>query len=111
MKISVKSSIEKVPHRALILRDVERIITKDRNNSHGEPEDSFSFIADYWNVYLKHKGKLTDDAVITDVDVAAMMGLFKRGRADINIHHEDSNKDLIGYSAIEYELIKKNSNH
>ena len=65
-------------NRADILETAKEIVTSDRNNQYGEPEDNFDTIASLWNAYLV--GKHSDGAVITAKDVALMMVLFKVGR-------------------------------
>lgn len=85
--------------RAEILDTAKKIVTTDRNARYGEPEDNFSVIAEYWSTYLsQHNGGRT--MLITPMDVAIMMALFKIGRIstarDMN---EDSYIDAAGYIA------------
>lgn len=87
-------------YREKILDDAKTIITSDRNNTYGEPEDIFSTIADYWTTYL--------DIIITPSDVGNMMGLFKIARITANKLHEDSYTDAIGYIACAGELALEN---
>jgi hypothetical protein len=47
----------------------------------GEGENCFAGIAERWNRYLVHSGKL-DEPVLTAQDVARMMAEFKLARAD-----------------------------
>lgn len=82
--------------RSEILDKAKEIITKDRNSTHGEPEDSFSRIAAHWSTYLNRD--------ITVKDVAIMMTLFKIARADYNPEHSDNWIDAIGYLACGAEL-------
>ncbi|MGN0378928.1 MAG: DUF6378 domain-containing protein [Butyrivibrio sp.] len=85
--------------RAEILECAKRCVCEDRNNSYGEPEDSFRNIADYWTTYLRHNCIMTGTGVyVTPDDVAMMMALFKIARietADKTI--ADSYVDAIGY--------------
>ena len=87
-------------YREKLLDDAKTIITSDRNNTYGEPEDIFGIIADYWSIYL--------DTVITSTDVGNMMGLFKIARISANKFHEDSYTDAIGYIACAGELALAN---
>lgn len=91
--------------RGELLDKSKEIISKDRAATHGEAENSFQDIADYWNVYLKHN-KLMDIGCsgITPLDVSMMMSLFKVARTDSNKLHADNWLDLVGYSAIAGEM-------
>lgn len=82
-----------------ILRVVEQIICNDRQDVHGNPENTFALIATYWQTYL--------NTSITDVDVSVMMTLFKIARLQVNPEHRDNVLDGIGYLAIAGELIYK----
>ena len=42
-------------NRADILETAKEIVTSDRNNQYGEPEDNFDTIASLWNAYLGGK--------------------------------------------------------
>jgi hypothetical protein len=81
--------------REIFLKEVTGIVTKDRNNVYGPPEDSFKVIAAYWDVYLKHSKVATVDAA----DVAIMMALMKMARLTFNKRHRDSAVDAAGYLA------------
>lgn len=62
-----------------ILRTAEEIVTKGRNVQYGEPESNFGVIAEYWSTYLsQHNGGRA--VLLTPMDVALMMVLFKLGR-------------------------------
>ena len=86
-------------NRAQILDTAKSHVTKDRNTTHGEPEDSFSRIAEYWSVHLKKE--------ITAWDVGMMMGLFKHARAEANPVHMDNYIDADGYYACAGEIAGK----
>ena len=88
--------------RAEILAEASRIVTTDRNNQYGEPEELFGVIAAHWTWWLQ--GKLASGAVLTDYDVAQMMVGFKQARAKANPQHMDSFFDQCGYSAIAGEI-------
>lgn len=82
--------------RTDILAEASRIISVDRQATHGDPENSFGLIAAYWSSHLDHPVNATD--------VAAMMALFKLARIKGNPGHVDSWTDGIGYLAIGGEL-------
>lgn len=88
-------------NRASILDRAKQIICRERNNEYGEPEYSFSQIAEYWAAYIKHNCvSLGADIDLTARDVALMMALFKVGRLETSgFDSYDSFIDLIGYSA------------
>lgn len=77
------------------------IITGDRENEYGDPEDSFGLIARFWQAYLNHK---TCDEKIETWDVAIMMALMKIARIANGKFKEDRYIDAIGYLAIAGEL-------
>lgn len=88
-------------NRASILDRAKQIICRERNNEYGEPEYSFSQIAEYWEAYIKHNCVSPGaDIDLTARDVALMMALFKVGRLETSgFDSYDSFIDLIGYSA------------
>ena len=62
-----------------ILETAMKIVTGGRNKQYGEPEDNFAVIAEYWSTYLsQHNGGRA--VLLTPMDVALMMVLFKLGR-------------------------------
>lgn len=87
--------------RAEILDEAKRIITQDRQDSYGNPEDSFGVIADFWTTYLKGKGKLS--AGIDRLDVSMMMELLKIARETTG-HKMDNLIDMAGYAACAGEI-------
>lgn len=82
--------------RSDILAEASRIVTQDRNNQYGEPEELFGLIAAYWTAHLDHP--------VSAHDVAVMMGLMKCARMQANPAHLDSAVDACGYLAIAGEL-------
>jgi hypothetical protein len=86
--------------REEILQAAMEAVTK-RNLTYGEPEDSFSAIAELWLAWLKIR-KTQDLGV---VDVAIMMMLMKIGRlAGNGGNHIDTWIDIAGYAACAGEL-------
>lgn len=78
------------------LAAARRIVSEDRQATHGGPEQSFATIADLWTAYLDH--------AIGPADVAAMMALLKIARLKANPKHADSWIDLAGYAACGAEV-------
>lgn len=89
--------------RKEILQTVEGIICRDRNTQHGEPEDVFGTIAEFWTTYLQGRAK-AGATTIKGHDVAAMMNLFKMARHASNPSNLDNAIDGAGYAAILGEL-------
>ena len=90
-------------NRQQILEAATQCVTKDRNATHGEPEDNFRAIADLQNAYLRAKyvhnaqrGKLLD---ITPVDVAVLNILQKVARIVTSPECPDHWIDIAGYAA------------
>jgi hypothetical protein len=77
-----------LPERAEILTDAATVITAERQNQYGEPEDSLAAIGAYWGVYCGRD--------FTPKDVAIMMTLLKIARAE-NGYHRDNYVDAAGY--------------
>ena len=84
--------------RKTILDAAEKCVCKDRQDTHGRPEDSFGAIADLWMAYLGTGQE------IDPVDVANMMILLKIGRAKENPKHTDNWVDMAGYAACAGEI-------
>lgn len=89
--------------RGEILDAVKQTITKDRNNRHGEPENSFPRIADAWNSYMDRNG-LNIGKGLKPSDVAEMLAIFKGVHFEIQPDNPDNEHDRIGYYAIAAEL-------
>lgn len=88
--------------RESVLEDAKQCVCKDRNNIYGGPEDNFSCIAKFWNIYLNNLG---NDVSLSPKDVAIMMTLFKLARLiTANSYHRDSWVDAIGYLACGSEI-------
>lgn len=97
---SQKPKLESViPTRELILHQALEIVTKDRNQDYGNPEDNFATIANYWTEYLCSKGLISRQDSLTNVDVAAMMILMKCSRLATSPGKQDHWIDIAGYSS------------
>lgn len=90
--------------REEILREAIQCVTKDRNATHGDPEDNFGTIAGLWNVFLDERTA----GDLTAVDVATMMILMKVSRILTSPEHQDHWVDIAGYAACGGEISTKN---
>lgn len=92
-------------NRAQYLDKTKQTICNDRQDIHGNPEDTHALIAEYWSIYLSQElGKIV---VIDGSDVAVMMTLFKIARLQVNPAHSDNIVDGLGYLAIAGEIIDR----
>lgn len=85
-----------------ILKAAEKIVSGERQEQYGSPEDNFAAIARYWKCYLDARAKNGGiDATFTlgADDVAAMMILFKVGRLSTGAGSADTWIDIAGYAA------------
>ena len=86
-----------------ILAEASRIISKDRNLSHGDAFQNHAEIAEFWNIFLDKK--LQAMASITADDVALMMVLMKISRNNQGKKNNlDNFVDMCGYAAIAGEI-------
>lgn len=75
-----------------------RVINGARQNTYGNPEDSFDSIAAFWSMYVE-KG-------FSNVDVAIMMALLKIARMKHHgVSHRDNFVDAIGYLALAADMV------
>ena len=90
--------------RGEILETAAKIVTGGKNKQYGEPEDNFEVIAEYWSTYLsQHNGGRA--ILLTPMDVAVMMALFKIGRiTTAGEFKADSYVDCAGYASIAGEM-------
>lgn len=83
-------------NRATILDTAKGYVTRDRNVTHGEPEETFALIAAYWSAHL--------GIPVTETDVAALMTLFKLARLKANPSNPENWVDGCGYLACGGEI-------
>lgn len=83
--------------RADYLDKVKQCVCQDRNSAHGEAEDNFVTIAEFWSAFLNRRHGI--NIKVTALDVADMMVLFKVARSAANPLHADTRYDMGGYSA------------
>jgi len=77
------------------------IINGERQTSYGDPEDSFTWIAQRWTQLLKGRYGITFD--LTAEDATFMMADFKMAR-ECNQHKKDNLVDAAGYLGINYDM-------
>ena len=82
--------------RGNLLDVAKAYITKDRQADHGDAEDNFTRIAQYWSVHL--------GVPVKAHDVAVMMALLKVARIKQNPNHIDNWVDGAGYFACGGEI-------
>ena len=83
--------------REEIIKQIEKCILSDRQNTYGTPENNFQTIANLWNEYL---GVKDDFFELSPKDVAIMMLLLKVARMKSSPNHIDNFVDCAGYSII-----------
>lgn len=76
--------------REAVLTSAIEIVTKDRANVHGLPEDSFKNIASLWAIILGR--------AVTTMEVALCMDAVKTARLITTPTHKDSWIDKAGYA-------------
>jgi len=91
--------------REEVLTEAINIVCKSRPDIHGNIEDSFERVSEYWSIYL---GGLEDPSKLNNYDVAMMMLLMKIARSEHNTGYLDNYVDIAGYAANAAELISKN---
>ena len=85
--------------RVEALRKAATIITGEREDTYGGPEDNFNRIAAIWTVLFGRE--------FTAADVALAMAAVKMARLVNAPDHLDSYVDLAGYAACGYEIATK----
>lgn len=84
-------------NRGEVLTRAAECVLRDRNATHGAPEDTFGTIARLWSAYL--------GVDVTAADAAALLALLKIARIKGNPAHDDNWIDLAGYAACGAELV------
>ena len=81
--------------RGDMLDEAKGLVTGDRNNTYGPPNQDFQRTADMMSAY----GFRVDDRPLTSADVAIFMSLLKISRLKWTPTKRDSWVDLAGYAA------------
>ena len=88
-----------------ILDQAKKLVSKERENKHGDKVVNHENISRLWTGYLQNKTKL--NIVILPEDVANLMALLKIARSQGGSFNLDDFVDACGYSAIAGEIISK----
>lgn len=80
-----------------ILDQAASIVDADREKTYGKPDKNLRAIAEFWEAWLRARGKLAPDAFLTFEDVACMISLLKHARLANDPKHVDSQVDACGY--------------
>lgn len=86
--------------RSEILDEAKRIVTRDRNDTYGEPEAMFAAISLAWDALDMARGSRPHDGR----DVALKFAVVKAVRASAQPGHMDSWVDGCGYFACGGEI-------
>lgn len=84
--------------RGAVLAEAGRVINGERQDAYGNPEDSFTDIADLWGWYLGRP--------LLPSDVAMMMALLKFAR-EKHQHKRDNIVDACGYLALYADIVDR----
>ena len=87
--------------RTECLESAAQIVTGQREDTYGGPEDSFLKIARLWSAYLENMGV---NALLLPHDVALMMDLMKTARLQADADYKDGWIDKAGYAACGCEI-------
>ena len=85
--------------RTEILNMANTIVSHDRNDNYGPPENNFHTISIFWTAYLRSRLLLDPADELCSKDVAAMMALMKVSRIASGKEKTDNWVDLAGYAA------------
>jgi len=80
-----------------ILDQAASIVDADREKTYGKPDKNLRAIAEFWEAWLRARGKLAPDAFLIFEDVACMMVGLKLARLANDPRHVDSAVDACGY--------------
>jgi len=88
-----------------ILDKARKLVSKDRNEKHGDSVINHENISRLWTGYIQNKTKL--NIIILPEDVANLMTLLKIARSQGGKFNLDDFVDMTGYSAIAGEITSK----
>lgn len=92
-------------NRTQIINEAKKLVTEERNQTHGEPKENFTNIAAYWTIYLRAAGLLVEDTKIRPEDVAMLNVLQKVARIASSSNNPDHYVDIAGYAACGGECV------
>jgi hypothetical protein len=79
-----------------VLKEANKIIYGDREQTYGKPSKNLDTIAKMWNAYIS----AVDKRDLNAKDVACLMVLLKTARLANQPDHRDSIVDICGYAAL-----------
>ena len=88
-----------------ILKKTEKLVSKEREEKHGDKIITHENIARLWSAYLQNKFKLNLN--LLPEDVANLMTLLKIARTQGGKFNLDNFVDACGYAAIAGEITNK----
>lgn len=116
MSSRVTNIMQGNPNLGDCLDEAKQCITGERQDSYGNPEDSFALIAQYWSSYisqiLNEIGAYdnNDDLIVISLDTtdtAHMMMLMKIARCSGQLSKRDNYIDIAGYASIAADILVK----
>ncbi len=87
------------------MQEALAIITGARQAAYGTPEQNFGRIGLLWTAYLRAAGVLGNKDAINGIMVCHMQNLVKLARLIATPDHEDSLRDMLGYTGCNIELV------
>src|SRR5512143_1430218 len=91
--------------KAEVLEKAASIVTGNREQNYGKPEDNFATIAQIWTAVLQRTGKISPGSVVDARDVALCMVGVKLAR-EAHIHSDDNCVDGAGYFACAADVVR-----
>lgn len=89
-------------HRSVLLKEAERLVLGDRDESYGHPMENFSAMADLYNVLFRRL--LAPGQRFGPADIAAAMVAHKLSRRAHGSDRADNWVDIAGYASCGYEV-------
>jgi len=91
-----------------ILEQTKKLVSKDREDKHGNKIINHENISRLWSAYFQNKYKIA--ILVLPEDVANLMTLLKIARTQAGKHNLDDYIDACGYSAIAGEIAEARNN-
>lgn len=88
-----------------ILAQASKLVSGDRQKTHGDKLQNHQNIARLWSAYLRNRSNPAQD--ISALDVALMMALLKISRTQLGDQNPDDYVDGAGYMAIAGEISER----
>ena len=88
--------------REVCLDTAKELVMRARQDERGNPENTFAYIAEYWQVYLRANFDIALD--LKPHHAAEMMELLKMARSNRTGSNPDNYYDRAGYCACAFEM-------